>query len=168
VTVSASPRRRRDLRSLGRSRDVVAGAVIALLGLVYTVSALQIRTDPSAASVLGPRVAPLAIGCLTMACALVLVAHGLRNPPESDDAEPRDPGRRRDVLVVFGLLAAYVVAFIPIGFIVSTVAFLVALTTYVDRDRLLRNSVFGVVFSCAVYALFTYGLEVQLPPGLLG
>ncbi len=168
MTVNTSPRRWPDLRSLRASRDVVAGVVIAVLGLVYTASALQIRPDSSAASVLGPRVAPLTIGILTVACALVLVARGIRSPSEDADAEPTDPGRRRQVLVVFGMLTAYVVAFIPIGFVISTVGFLVALSTYVDREKVLRNCVFAVVFACAVYALFSYGLEVRLPPGLLG
>jgi putative tricarboxylic transport membrane protein len=73
------------------------------------------------------------------------------------------------VVVTFGLFAAYIVAFIPLGYLLSTFLFLVAMTTYVERDKLLRNCIYGAVFSPAVFVLFNYGLKVQLPsPGLLG
>ena len=166
------------MRELARSRDVVAGAAIAVFGVVYIVSALQIRPDPSAASVLGPRVAPLVIGSLMVVCALVLVAQGVRSRndpprepveagPAEDEPPAPEPRARRRVLVTFGLLAAYIVAFIPVGFVISTIGYLVAQTTYFDRDKLLRNSIFGLVFAPVVYLLFTSGLGVQLPPGLL-
>ncbi len=168
------------MRGRAGSRDVVGGAVFAVFGVVCMVSALQIRPDPSAASVLGPRVAPLVIGGLTVLFALVLVGQGLRGRPEqsaeaAEPAEPAEPAELtareahgiRPVLVTFAFLAAYVVAFIPVGFVLSTIAFLVALTTWVDRDKILRNVLFGVGFAVVVYALFTFGLGVQLPPGLL-
>ena len=73
------------------------------------------------------------------------------------------------MVISFAIFAAYIIAFIPLGYLLATFLFLVAMTTYVDRKKLLRNCIFAAVFSPAVYALFTYGLQVQLPaPGLLG
>lgn len=54
------------------------------------------------------------------------------------------------------------------GYLLSTFVFLTGITTYVDRGKLLRNAVFAALFSVAVYLLFNKGLQVQLPPGLLG
>jgi putative tricarboxylic transport membrane protein len=71
------------------------------------------------------------------------------------------------VLVTFAIFGAYIVAFIPLGYLLSTFLFLVAMTTYVERRKIARNCIFGAVFSPAVYVLFNYGLQVQLPaPGL--
>ncbi|MGH3368054.1 MAG: tripartite tricarboxylate transporter TctB family protein, partial [Nocardioidaceae bacterium] len=83
--------------------------------------------------------------------------------------QPDQAMTQRQVLVVSAIFAAYVVAFIPLGYLLSTFLFLVVLTTYIDRAKLLRNCVYGAVFSPAVFVLFNYGLQVQLPsPGILG
>ena len=171
------------MRALTRSRDAQAGLVTAVLGVIYLVAALQIEQDPSRASVLGPRVAPLLIGAATVACAIALVIQGLRGATATDEGEhpatdvvrettaaneDRHPKSRRAVVVTFVLFAVYIVAFIPLGYLLSTFGFLVALTSYHDRGRLVRNCVFAGVFTPGVYLLFNYGLRVQLPPGLLG
>lgn len=174
------------MRALRRSQDARAGLAAALLGFVYFVAAFQIEPDPSATSVVGPRAAPLLIGAVTVMCALALLVRGIREPEV--DAEPvrtgagdatageqidlpgsdQPPSSQRQILVTFGIFAAYIVAFIPAGYLLSTFAFLVAMTTYVDRKKLVRNCIFAALFSPAVYVLFNYGLRVQLPPGILG
>jgi putative tricarboxylic transport membrane protein len=174
------------MRTLTRSRDARAGMVATLLGLVYLGSAFTIEPDPSTTSVIGPQVAPIVIGVATVVCAVALVVQATRHPgPDQPEARtgPQDESAaedaatgsglmgldRRQVLVTFGIFAAYVVAFIPLGYLLSTFLFLVAMTTYVDRRKLLRNCIFAAVFPPAVYVLFTYGLQVPLPsPGLLG
>jgi putative tricarboxylic transport membrane protein len=173
------------MRTLTHSRDARAGLVATVLGLVYLGSAFTIEPDPSTTSVIGPQVAPIVIGVATVVCAVALVVqamrHGATDEPEARTESPHEAAEetasasgivglhRRQVLVSFVIFAAYIVAFIPLGYLLSTFLFLVAITTYVDRKRLLRNCIFAAVFPPAVYVLFTYGLQVQLPsPGLLG
>jgi len=175
------------LRALTKSKDVTAGIVSAGLGLIFFVAAFQIRQGPSSASVLGPRVFPLTIGAITVACAIALVVRGLRSPDpgevaadDTGDAQtpdeerqdvaavPRQDVSQREVVATFAMFTVYIIAFIPLGYLLSTFAFLTGITTYVDRDKLLRNSVFAAVFSVVVYLLFNKGLQVQLPPGILG
>ena len=177
------------MRALTRSRDAQAGLAAAVLGVIYLVAALQIEPDRSTASVLGPRFAPLLIGAAVVACAVALVVQGARSSEVTTPAEqPREAGDYADedgrevtapvedsrprsrwqVVVTFAVFAAYVVAFIPLGYLLSTFAFLVAMTTYVDRNRLVRNVIYAAVFAPVVFVLFNYGLQVQLPPGLLG
>jgi putative tricarboxylic transport membrane protein len=168
---------------LVRSRDARAGVVAAVLGGVYLAAAFWIEPDPSSTSVVGPRAAPMVIGAATLVCAVALVVQALRSPARADgdgsdrtgqpeSEESQGESRRlsqRQVLVVSAIFAAYVVAFIPLGYLLSTFLFLVGLTTYVDRDKLPRNCLYAAVFSSLVYVLFNYGLQVQLPsPGLLG
>ena len=166
------------MSALTRYRDAVAGAVAVLLAVVYIVGALQIEPDPSAASVIGPSAAPLAIGAATLLCGVALAVRGLRRPGAAEEAEA-DPVTgeaiegessldTRKVLVTFAVFAAYVVAFIPLGFLLSTFLFMVALPTYVDRTKGLRNVIVAAGFAAVVYLLFERGLRVELPPGLLG
>jgi putative tricarboxylic transport membrane protein len=173
------------MRTLIRTKDARAAVVATVLGLLYLASAFTIEPDPSTTSVVGPQVAPIVIGVAIVGCALALLVQALRRPqpaeaqPEAgqegeadQDAAPASgPAglNQRQVVVSFAIFAAYIVAFIPLGYLLSTFLFLVAMTTYVDRKKLLRNCIFAAVFSPAVYALFTYALQVQLPPpGLLG
>jgi putative tricarboxylic transport membrane protein len=170
-----------DMPALIRSRDARAGIVAAVLGAVYLVAAFAIEPDPSSTSVVGPQVAPIVIGAATLLCAAALVVQAVRRGGDGD--EPAEPGETggdpparasgwrgisdRQVLVTFAIFGAYIVAFIPLGYLLSTFLFLVAMTTYVERGKFLRNCVFGAVFPPAVYVVFNYGLQVQLPsPGL--
>jgi putative tricarboxylic transport membrane protein len=176
------------MRTLIGTKDARAALVAIVLGLLYLASAFTIEPDPSTTSVVGPQVAPIVIGIATVVCALALLVQALRRPQPADEQSER-PGteqeaeadddvapasglaglNQRQVVVSFAIFAAYIIAFIPLGYLLSTFLFLVAMTTYVDRKKLLRNCIFAAVFSPAVYALFTYALQVQLPPpGLLG
>ena len=130
--------------------------------------------------------APIVIGAATVLCALALVVQAMhrgdvedpRTTGDADTGTGTDTGSpkpgaglrgltQRQVLVTFVIFGVYIVAFIPLGFLLSTFLFLVAMTTYVERRKIVRNCIFGAVFSPAVYVLFNYGLQVQLPaPGL--
>jgi len=159
-----------------RHKDAVAGLVVALLGVVYLIGALRIEPDPSATSVIGPPAVPLVIGSATVLCAVALMVRGLRHPSEEGaphEADEEEGTAARDVdltrvLVAFGLFAAYVVAFIPLGYLLSTFLFLAALTTYADRKKIVRNVVFAAGFAVVVFVMFERGLQVELPPGVLG
>jgi putative tricarboxylic transport membrane protein len=80
--------------------------------------------------------------------------------------EPPVPWRR--LVLMIGLFAAYVMAFIPLGFVTATAAYLFATSTLIDPEHRLRNACFAVAFSIIVYLLFTRLLAVHLPPGLIG
>jgi putative tricarboxylic transport membrane protein len=173
-------------------RDVALGGVTGLLGLIFVVGALTITPDPSAFKVLGPRVAPLTIGVAAVLVSIALVVRGLRpgSRPEAEAAPPDEIGTNaatsdeaddvdeasagsawrthRRLIVTFGLLTVYILVFIPLGYVVSTFAFLLVLTTYTEPRKVLRNSLFAAAFAVVVYLVFTRGLQVQLPPGLLG
>lgn len=157
------------LSRLRTSRDVHAGLVAAAIGVVLLVGAFAIQGDPSRASVIGPAVFPITIAAAIIACSLGLVVQGLVRPSgapvETVGTEPPPELSRQKVLVTFAMFAAYIVAFIPAGFVVSTILFLTVLPTYVAHGKVLRNAAFAVVFSILVYLLFDHLLGVQLPPG---
>ncbi|RBP64991.1 tripartite tricarboxylate transporter TctB family protein [Brevibacterium sanguinis] len=80
---------------------------------------------------------------------------------------PAEPAARR-VVLQFALFFAYLAILIPVGFLLATAAFLMALTSIYAPDRWLRNLIFSVLFSAVVYFAFVYGLAVYLPVGILG
>lgn len=157
--------------------DIVAGLCVTVLGLGYTGVALGTPADPSTASVIGPGVVPTMLGALMAVGGIALAVAGAIAVRRHQASLPEDGARRGSASdeagsgqrfwVLFALLAAYVVAFIPLGYLLSTAAFLMAMTSYVTPRRLLGNAVFSLVFPVAVYVLFGYALRVSLPSGVL-
>lgn len=93
--------------------------------------------------------------------------------PQLVDGKPESwSGRLRSgpglVVVNFVCFAAYLIAFIPLGFLIATTLFLFGMTTLYAPKRWLRNALFAVVFAVTLYFAFKSGLGVFLPPGLLG
>ena len=174
--------------------DVVAGVGLAAFGLVYTLIALRIEPDQSSASIIGPNVFPLIFGGFLTIGGLVLAGmslarhgrdtHGEAIPgakaagtassgpaaaavaPHPTDTAVANPRPHR-LWVVFALLIAYVGLFIPLGYPLATAAFLMALMVYLSPHRVVVNLAFSVLFPAVVYALFTFGLGVNLPTGVL-
>lgn len=80
---------------------------------------------------------------------------------------PPEPQLRK-VVFQFALFFVYLAILIPVGFLLSTVAFLMGLTSIYAPQKWIRNLIFSVVFAVVVYAAFVYGLAVYLPVGILG
>ena len=173
--------------------DVAADVCMAVFWLVYALVALRNEPDQSSASIIGPNVFPLLFGGFLVIGGLVLAGMSLaKRGRDSHDQvvrgaaagaaapgpavaavapHPPDTGldnpRPHRLWVIFALLIAYVAGFIPLGYPVATAAFLFALMFYLSPHRVAVNLAFSVLFPSVVYALFTYGLGVNLPVGVL-
>ncbi len=161
--------------------NTIAGGVMFVFALVYLAMAFQIPQSSFRNAAVGPRALPIVIGLTLAVASLALVVKGMREPAArepsgeaagglpaevfEEETPPQDPVR---LVVVVGLLLAYIFAFIPLGYVISTFLFLLAVTMYLDRAHLVRNVVYSVVFPVLVYFVFTQLLTVALPPGLLG
>jgi putative tricarboxylic transport membrane protein len=157
--------------------DSVAGGVGFVFSLAYLAIALQITPSPSSAVLIGPRVFPIAIGVAFALASLALLAKGLREAPSDAGGEPAEPVEEEDdtltqsptlLGVIVALLFGYILLFIPLGYLISTALFILAVTMYLDSRHWIRNLVYAVLFPLVVYFVFTELLRVTLPGGLLG
>ncbi|WP_226830783.1 tripartite tricarboxylate transporter TctB family protein [Brevibacterium sp. FME17] len=80
---------------------------------------------------------------------------------------PQDPPSKK-VVLQFALFFVYLAILIPTGFLLSTTAFLMTMTSIYAPHRWIRNLIFSVLFALVVYVAFVYGLAVYLPVGILG
>jgi len=88
-------------------------------------------------------------------------------PPADADAggEARVPTR---VLVgAVAWLALYYACLEPVGYLLSTLAFLAGMLSYFHRGHWRANAVIAVAFTLVVDALFTYALGIPLAEGIL-
>jgi putative tricarboxylic transport membrane protein len=80
---------------------------------------------------------------------------------------PPEPAARK-VVFQFALFFVYLAILIPVGFLLSTAAFLMGMTSIYSPQKWIRNLIFSIGFALVVYLAFVYGLAVYLPVGILG
>jgi putative tricarboxylic transport membrane protein len=143
--------------------------IIGALGYLYAASQLP---EHSIGDPLGPTIFPAIIGLGLLGSGLLLMletynkrqaATAVAAPAESSEGRPRQL-----ILVgVFLWTAMYYVAFEPVGYIISTIVFLMGLLSYFHRGKNLINIAVAVGFTAFAFTLFDQFLGVSMPPGLL-
>jgi putative tricarboxylic transport membrane protein len=149
--------------------DLVVAAVTGALAIAYLIGAHSIPTlaigDP-----LGPRAFPILIGAGLLFSAGLLVVETLRAKKAGGpgEAEASVPPFGRNLLITIGAIIALVLAFEPIGYVLSVLAFLLFLTMLLNRAHPVVNVVASVVLAFGSELLFDSLLGVRLPVGLFG
>jgi putative tricarboxylic transport membrane protein len=88
---------------------------------------------------------------------------------EGQPGEP--PVMSKSEFLVVGAVSVwtglYFLAFEPLGFVVATAVYLLALTVYFNRGKWIANVSTSILFPIATYVMFTKGLGVSLARGVL-
>ena len=124
-----------------------------------------------------PKIFPAIIGggLLLSGLLLMLETYRKRQPvvpaaaPSSQAVAPASQDRQRPG-VLLGMLAwtvVYYFAFEPVGYLVSTVVFLLGLLTMFHRKKPRTNLAVALGFTAVIYAIFTQLLHVPMPQGIL-
>ncbi len=92
---------------------------------------------------------------------------GVRMKPEED--EKHDIHVPKKSLLTMVLIVAYALLFKPLGYVVDTFLYLVIqmLLLKDGKKNYALIALIAVIGSVGVYALFVYGFNVMLPPGVL-
>lgn len=163
--------------------DTVAGAVVLVFALAYTILALRIPPSSFTNAVVGPSVFPIAIGVGLILASLALLVKGLVARPAPDGPpdvagledpalddlpyETNPPQSPVKLAVTLLILLGYVLTFVDLGYVLSTFLFLLISGMYLDRKHPVRNTVYAALFPIVVYLIFTVLLGVTLPAGVL-
>lgn len=121
---------------------------------------------------LGPKAFPQLLGIGLLVAAGMLLMEIIKKPkakPAVPTAET-DPAKRPHhgvVAAVAGWTAFYVLIFEPLGYVIASSIYLLALTAYFNRGRWVTNVLTSVLFSAGSYFAFTHLLGVSLARGIL-
>jgi putative tricarboxylic transport membrane protein len=74
------------------------------------------------------------------------------------------PGTRTKLVLAFLTTVAYAVLFERIGFLLSTLVFMLGWQMVVERERWLKSVIVTALCAAAMYGLFRFLLHVELPP----
>jgi putative tricarboxylic transport membrane protein len=144
-----------------RSPDLVGAVLIGVLALV--VIAGGVTTPDPGFGVVSPAVLPTLVGVLMLLSAVWLAVDALRGaPPPKTEPIDRQPFGYTIVATL-----AFLLAFVPLGFIISATAFLIAQARILGSRHLVRDAIASVLFIGALYVLFVQGLTISLPKGPL-
>ncbi len=152
--------------------DLVVGIFFMALSVVLIVAAKAL--PKSAVMEIGPDFMPTVIGALTFVLAAILTVQavlGLKKGKEIDPASLPSCDYKRVLLSIL-LVLVYVFALQPVGFIVSTLIYLLlqmlVLSPDDERDvkHIIRLVIIDVIFTFAVFFLFRYGFKILLPAGI--
>ena len=139
---------------------VIAFAVVLIvmtsqLKSVYTLSDRDI----------GPRAFPYLAAIGLIICAIgKMITEG----PKDDAAFTKEGWKR--ILIVFALIAGYLLAMTLVGYIVTTPIFSVLLVYVMKEDRkfsIVRALIFAVILTAVLYVVFQNIILVFLPTGIL-
>lgn len=145
---------------MSKFNDRVFGLVMLVIAVAYYYGATQFPVPFGGSEAVGPETFPKLLAVILAICSLYMIVK-----PDPDNHWPAsrtfvELGIAVVTLIVYALLLE------PLGFIVST---MLAVGTLCWRmgARPIKAYLTGLVSGVVVFVLFTYGLELPLPLGLL-
>jgi hypothetical protein len=144
-----------------RHPDLYGAVAIALIAIAVIVGAL-LSPDPGF-GVVRPATFPVVIGILMLVSAGWLVFDTVRSGTVPD-LEPLD---RRPLAYTAAAAGAFLLAFTPLGFILSATPYLVVQARILGSRMLVRDVIASAAFIVALYVLFVKILTIDLPNGPL-
>ena len=152
------------------TKQKIAGAGLAIgLGLVAIASVIgfetmQMRVPPSYARV-GPQIFPYIIAFGMALTGAFIAWKSYRGGDEViDEVEPTD---WKNVGIILLGLIAHMNLLRPAGFVPAGIVLFMSVTFAFGSRRYGRDAIVGFFLVLLAYIGFTYGLGLQLPPGIL-
>ncbi|MCM5705131.1 tripartite tricarboxylate transporter TctB family protein [Larsenimonas salina] len=145
---------------MSKLNDRVFGLLMLVLAVAYYYGATQFPAPFGGMEAVGPDTFPKLLAVILGICSLYMMVK-----PDPDNAWPE--GKTfLELGIAVATLVVYAFLMEPLGFILSTT---LAVGTLCWRmgARPSRAYLTGLISGAVVFVLFTYGLELPLPAGLL-
>ena len=151
--------------------ETLLALAAVVFGILIVWQTTLIRLTP-AYSKIGPRVIPYIVGAGLLVVGVWLAYEALTGrasigTAESEDADPTLPTDWRTVGLLALALLAYLLLIERAGFIIASATLFVIAAFAMGSRRLARDIVIGVVMATILYLVFSRGLGLSLPAGIL-
>lgn len=153
--------------------DIVVGVFFMILSSILIAMARML--PKSKVMEIGPDFMPMVIGGVTFILAAILTFLSIKNfklhvAQIDADSIPKCDYKR--VLSSIILVLAYVFLLQPVGFILSTMVYLLLQMLVLSPDDarskkdIIKLAIIDVIFTLVVFFLFRYGFKIVLPAGI--
>jgi putative tricarboxylic transport membrane protein len=142
-----------------------------IFGMAYGVQAIGLPRAPIG-NPMAPIYFPMGLAILMIFFGALLFFFEARKGLNSDDKAKRPKfqfASMKLILIVIALCLLYTVTFDRLGFVLSTMIFLMAMLTFINgKERTLMNAVITVCYSVGMWYVFVNVFQLALPPSPLG
>ncbi len=151
--------------------ELITGSVIGLFAVAYLVGTLFIRK--SRAVSIGAEFIPRIYGVVLLLLAVCLIYQGIKSAKSfaSEQASAEGNKDTKNVLLTFALIIIYVALMQPLGFILSSILFLIlmslVLTPTNTKPNFIALVIYSVLLSGGTYYLFHNLMFIPLPVGII-
>ncbi|TDE87622.1 tripartite tricarboxylate transporter TctB family protein [Deinococcus sp. S9] len=149
--------------------DLLIALGVTLLGLLLLAGSFQIPFGIHA--VVGPRVFPLIVSSGTIAVGLLLTVSALRGeraePAAEEDTDPNAPVNLGAAGIILGGFLLGAVLLHSLGFVLGTAIMYFSVALAFGERRWGLMVFVSLVVALVTYLVFTHGLGLTLPPGIL-
>jgi putative tricarboxylic transport membrane protein len=161
--------------SAGRAiaAELLVGLGVVLLGAVVIWQTTEIRLTPINSKV-GPRVIPYIVGAGLVFTGIwfvidVLVGRGtsLAEVEDQEDVDLRVPTDWATLALLGASLVAYLLLIERAGYVIASTALFVGAAIAMGSRRFVRDFVVGLALALVTFEVFTRGLSLRLPEGVL-
>ncbi len=129
-----------------------------LLWSAYGISGFEALSAPGAV--------PMVTTAAMVICALIILRDTLRKSPITGEKLERDI-LPLPVVVTIAMIAAYALLLKPLGFVPTSLLFLVVMIRYLARCSLLRAVLLSVMIVALIYMVFRLVFTVLMPAGIV-
>lgn len=136
------------------------------LSLFFLIYGLRYEYVSSGGQV-GPGFFPFWLGLLLVVTTSIALIKDLRNYLK-EKPKMQISDNVKTFLIILGLTIIFIVLLKVIGAIISMVLYMFAILYFLNRDRLLFNSILSISLSAACYLLLDVWLNAGLPEGIFG
>ncbi|MFC4425920.1 tripartite tricarboxylate transporter TctB family protein [Deinococcus navajonensis] len=149
--------------------DLLVALGIVVIGVLLLLGTLQIPFGINA--VVGPRVFPLIVSVGTIALGALLTVNALRGeraePGAEEDTDPDAPVVLQNPAVILAGFLLGSALLQPLGFVVGTAVMYFSVAYAFGERRYGLMLLVALIVSLVTYVVFTRGLGLSLPAGLL-
>jgi len=148
--------------------DLICGAVCAGIAILIFAMSVQIGLRENAA--IGADFLPKIVSVILLVFSVFLMVSGWRKSRVSGEEAAEYPSNAGGVLIMAAALIAYAYLLKPVGFILTTLAFLFlafVLMSKKEETNYLKFAIISVVAVLVIYFVFTRVFSIRLPRGLI-
>ncbi|UXH46028.1 tripartite tricarboxylate transporter TctB family protein [Rossellomorea vietnamensis] len=145
--------------------DRIISLVLLVFAVVYLALSYRLPAFPYA--VIDSDVLPKGLGYLLIILAIVLF---LQAKDDTDADKERRYVKKEDLIILLSVLAAlliYIFLLEPVGFLLSTILFLLVIPFVLGFKKKVTTVLVAFLFSGVMYYSFNYLLNITLPQGIL-
>ncbi|WP_199615723.1 tripartite tricarboxylate transporter TctB family protein [Paenibacillus alkalitolerans] len=144
---------------MNKTFDRYASVAMFIVGAAFVMESRNISTSAYGSNV-GPNIFPLGLGIILLLLSARLFYETFRYPDKANKKEGLDYKR---FFIILGAAVAYALLLEPIGYVITTFAFLALSFQVMERGGWWKTLVISGAFSIGVYYLFVEVLQGSLP-----